>query len=185
MSERLEAYCRENRILRKEFVDLALIYFERTGYDLRENVVDYSPVEKLVNELKEVKSVMESSQIEKDAITALLQAVQHQTALQLPAPDVIAQAGAAKAVAEQTAETLKTEVEELKKQLSEKNQLQSELQQLQQETSAYKAKTEEQVKNLEAALAQLKEYKEKALAELVRIRDEQSYIGKIEVKIPS
>ena len=90
MSERLEAYCRENRILRKEFVDLALTYFERTGYDLRENVVDYSPVEKLVNELKEVKGAMESSQIEKDAITALLQAVQYQTALQLPAPDAIA-----------------------------------------------------------------------------------------------
>ena len=33
-SERLEIYCRANGILRKEFVSLALEYFERTGFDL-------------------------------------------------------------------------------------------------------------------------------------------------------
>lgn len=34
-SERLEIYCRANGILRKEFVSLALEYFERTGFDLK------------------------------------------------------------------------------------------------------------------------------------------------------
>lgn len=45
-----------------------------------------------------------------------------------------------------------------------------------------KARLEEQVKNLEAEVTQLKEYQEKAHAELCRIRDEQSYFGKIEVR---
>ena len=45
-----------------------------------------------------------------------------------------------------------------------------------------KARLEEQVKNLEAEVTQLKEYQEKAHAELYRIRDEQNYFGKIEVR---
>jgi hypothetical protein len=38
-SERLEIYCRANGILRKEFVSLALEYFERTGFDLKSNAL--------------------------------------------------------------------------------------------------------------------------------------------------
>ena len=38
--ERLEIYCRANGILRKEFVSLALEYFERTGFDLKSNALD-------------------------------------------------------------------------------------------------------------------------------------------------
>ena len=51
-SERLEIYCRANGILRKEFVSLALEYFERTGFDLKSNALDYSPLEKIIGELK-------------------------------------------------------------------------------------------------------------------------------------
>ena len=47
-SERLEIYCRANGILRKEFVSLALDYFERTGFDLQSNALDYSPLEKII-----------------------------------------------------------------------------------------------------------------------------------------
>ena len=50
-SERLEIYCRANGILRKEFVSLALDYFERTGFDLQSNALDYSPLEKIIGEL--------------------------------------------------------------------------------------------------------------------------------------
>lgn len=50
-SERLEIYCRANGILRKEFVSLALEYFERTGFDLKSNALDYSPLEKIIGEL--------------------------------------------------------------------------------------------------------------------------------------
>jgi riboflavin biosynthesis pyrimidine reductase len=56
-SERLEIYCRANGILRKEFVSLALEYFERTGFDLKSNALDYSPLEKIIGELNEVKAL--------------------------------------------------------------------------------------------------------------------------------
>ena len=99
-SERLEIYCRANGILRKEFVSLALEYFERTGFDLKSNALDYSPLEKIIGELNEVKATMQTSNEGTEAIRQLLQAVREQTAKQLPAPELIAQATEAKAKAE-------------------------------------------------------------------------------------
>lgn len=102
-SERLEIYCRANGILRKEFVSLALEYFERTGFDLKSNALDYSPLEKIIGELNEVKATMQTSNEGTEAIRQLLQAVREQTAKQLPAPELIAQATEAKAKAESLA----------------------------------------------------------------------------------
>ena len=99
-SERLEIYCRANGILRKEFVSLALDYFERTGFDLKSNVLDYSPLEKIIGELNEVKATMQTSNEGTEAVRQLLQAVREQTAKQLPAPELIVQATEAKAKAE-------------------------------------------------------------------------------------
>jgi hypothetical protein len=79
-SERLEIYCRANGILRKEFVSLALEYFERTGFDLKSNALDYSPLEKIIGELNEVKATMQTSNEGTEAIRQLLQAVREQTA---------------------------------------------------------------------------------------------------------
>lgn len=79
-SERLEIYCRANGILRKEFVSLALEYFERTGFDLKSNAFDYSPLEKIIGELNEVKATMQTSNEGTEAIRQLLQAVREQTA---------------------------------------------------------------------------------------------------------
>lgn len=69
-SERLEIYCRANGILRKEFVSLALEYFERTGFDLKSNALDYSPLEKIIGELNEVKVTMQTSNEGTDSKTA-------------------------------------------------------------------------------------------------------------------
>lgn len=87
-SERLEIYCRANGILRKEFVSLALEYFERTGFDLKSNAFDYSPLEKIIGELNEVKATMQTSNEGTEAIRQLLQAVREQTAKQLPAQNL-------------------------------------------------------------------------------------------------
>lgn len=70
-SERLEIYCRANGILRKEFVSLALEYFERTGFDLKSNALDYSPLEKIIGELNEVKATMQTSNEGTEAIRQL------------------------------------------------------------------------------------------------------------------
>lgn len=99
-SERLEIYCRANGILRKEFVSLALEYFERTGFDLKSNALDYSPLEKIIGELNEVKATMQTSNEGTEAIRQLLQAVREQTAKQLPAPELIAKAAEEKVRAE-------------------------------------------------------------------------------------
>lgn len=103
-SERLEIYCRANGILRKEFVSLALEYFERTGFDLKSNALDYSPLEKIIGELNEVKATMQTSNEGTEAIRQLLQAVREQTAKQLPAPELIAKAAEEKVRAEMRAE---------------------------------------------------------------------------------
>lgn len=152
-SERLEIYCRTNGILRKEFVSLALEYFERTGFDLKSNALDYSPLEKIIGELNEVKATMQTSNEGTEAIRQLLQAVREQTAKQLPAPELIAQATEAKAKAESLAAEQAKELQVLQE---ENNRLRNEIKALQ-------------------------EYKEKAHRELCRVRDEQKTIGKIKV----
>lgn len=153
-SERLEIYCRANGILRKEFVSLALDYFERTGFDLKDNAFDYSPLEKIIGELKEVKTTMQISNKGTEAVHQLLQAVREQTAKQLPAPDIIAQAVEEKAEAEIRAEEYKKELQHIR----EENDL-----------------LRNKIKDLQA-------YKEKAHRELCRVRDEQKTIGKIKIK---
>ena len=200
VSERLEAYCRVNNILRKDFVELALKYFERTGYDLRSDQVDYSPMEKMINSLESVKDTMESSLTEKAAIATLLQAVREQTQKQLLAPDVIAQAGAEKAEAEQTADSLRKELSELREKYAVTNSelaasnskiesVRSELEQsrkshndTQSAYDTYKAGTEAQIEALNKELAELRKYKEEAHAEFNRIREEESYFTKIKVR---
>ena len=152
-SERLEIYCRANGILRKEFVSLALDYFERTGFDLKSNALDYSPLEKIISELKEVKTTMQTSNEGTEAVRQLLQAVREQTAKQLPAPEIIAQAAEEKAKAESRAEEQEKELRRIQE---ENNRLRNE------------------IKDLQA-------YKEKAHRELCRVRDEQKTFGKIHV----
>lgn len=89
-SERLEIYCRTNGILRKDFVSLSLDYFERTGFDLKSNALDYSPLEKIIGELNDVKTTMQANNEGTEAVRQLIQVVQEQAAKQLPAPDLIA-----------------------------------------------------------------------------------------------
>ena len=125
-SERLEIYCRANGILRK----------------------------KIIGELNEVKATMQTSNEGTEAIRQLLQAVREQTAKQLPAPELIAQATEAKAKAESLAAEQAKELQVLQE---ENNRLRNEIKALQ-------------------------EYKEKAHRELCRVRDEQKTFGKIKVK---
>ena len=113
-SERLELYCKANGILRKDFVSLALDYFERTGFDLKSNALDYSPLEKIIGELKEVKTTMQTSNERTEAVRQLLQAVREQTAKQLPAPELIAHAAEEKAKAEAKSEEQEREIARLR-----------------------------------------------------------------------
>ena len=113
-SERLEIYCRANGILRKEFVSLALDYFERTGFDLQSNALDYSPLEKIIGELKEVKTTMKTKNEGTEAVRQFLQVVREQTTKQLPAPELIAHAAEEKAKAEAKSEEQEREIARLR-----------------------------------------------------------------------
>lgn len=76
--------------MRKDCVSLVLEYFERTGFNLKSNALDYSPLEKIIGELNEVKATMQTNNEGTEAIRQLLQAVRERTAKQLPAPELIA-----------------------------------------------------------------------------------------------
>lgn len=152
-SERLEIYCRTNGILRKDFVSLSLDYFERTGFDLKSNALDYSPLEKIIGELKDVKTTMQANNEKTEAVRQLIQVVQEQTAKQLPVPDLIVNA-----------------VEE---------KVRAEAKNLEQEKEIQRIK-EENIR-LCNKIKTLQEYKEKAHRELCRVRDKQKTIGKIKV----
>lgn len=153
-SERLEIYCRTNGILRKDFVSLSLDYFERTGFDLKSNTLDYSPLEKIIGELKDVKTTMQSNNEGAEAVRQLIQVVQEQATKQLPAPELIAHASEEKAKAEAKIQEQEKEIQRMR----EEN-----------------IRLCNEIKNLQS-------YKEKAHRELCRVRDEQKTIGKIKVK---
>ena len=88
-----------------------------------------------------------------EVVRQLLQAVQEQTAKQLPAPDLIAHAVAEKERAE-------AKSQEQEKELQQKN---------------------EEIIRLRNEIETLKSYKERAYRELCRVRDEQKTIVKIKV----
>lgn len=153
-SERLEVYCKANGILRKDFVSLALDYFERTGFDLKSNALDYSPLEKIIGELQEVKNTMQTNNESTEAVRQLIQVVREQTTKQLPAPEIIVQITEEKAKAENRAEEKAKELQRI----------------------------QEENKLLHNEIKVLQEYKEKAYRELCRVRDEQKTIGKIKIR---
>ena len=152
-AQKLDEYIKGFALTRKDFVELAIDYFLRTGFDIRGEAFDLSPLERITNRLESSAKVMEQHNEGTEAIRQLLQAVREQTAKQLPAPELIVQATEAKAKAESLA------AERAK-----------DLQLLQEEND-----------RLRNEIKVLQEYKEKAHRELCRVRDEQKTIGKIKV----
>ena len=152
-AQKLDEYIKGFALTRKDFVELAIDYFLRTGFDIRGEAFDLSPLERITNRLESSVKVMEQLNEGTEAMHQLLQAVREQTAKQLPAPEIIAQATEEKVKAEKRAEE---QTKELQRIQEENNRLRDE------------------VKELQA-------YKEKAYRELCRIRDEQKTFGKIRI----
>ncbi len=152
-AKKLDEYIKGVALTRKDFVELAIDYFLRTGFDIRGEAFDLSPLERITNRLESSAKVMEQHNEGTEAIRQLLQAVREQTAKQLPAPEIIAHAVEEKAKAESRAE------EQGKK-----------LRYVQEENDRLR----NEIKDLQV-------YKEKAYRELCRIRDEQKTFGKIHV----
>lgn len=152
-AKKLDEYLNGTGITRKEFVELSVDYFQRTGFDLRGEAFDLSPLEEVAGRLEQSAKIMERHNEGTEAVHLLLQAVREQTAKQLPAPELIAKAAEEKVRAEMKSEE---QVKELQVLQEENDRLRNEIKALQ-------------------------EYKEKAHRELCRVRDEQKTFGKIKV----
>lgn len=88
-AQKLDEYIKGFALTRKDFVELAIDYFLRTGFDIRGEAFDLSPLERITNRLESSAKVMEQHNEGTEAIRQLLQAVREQTAKQLPAPEII------------------------------------------------------------------------------------------------
>lgn len=88
-AKKLDEYLNGTGITRKEFVELSVDYFQRTGFDLRGEAFDLSPLEKVAGRLEQSAKIMERHNEGTEAVHLLLQAVREQTAKQLPAPELI------------------------------------------------------------------------------------------------
>lgn len=114
-AQRLDEYLKGTGINRKEFVELACDYFQRTGFDIRGEAFDLSPLEKVAGRLEQSAKIMEQANEGTEAVKQLLQLVQEQTAMhkQLPAPEIIAKAAEEKAQAEFKVQEQTKELERL------------------------------------------------------------------------
>ena len=152
-AQKLDEYIQGFALTRKDFVELTIDYFLRTGFDIRGEAFDLSPLERITHRLENSAKVMEQNNEGTEVIYQLLQAVREQIAKQLPAPEIIAQATEEKVKAEKRAEK---QTKELQRIQEENNRLHNEIKELQ-------------------------AYKEKAYRELCRVRDEQKTFGKIKI----
>lgn len=113
-AQKLDEYIKGFALTRKDFVELAIDYFLRTGFDIRGEAFDLSPLERITNRLESSAKVMEQHNEGTEVIRQLLQAVREQTAKQLPAPELIAKSGEEKAKAELKAEEQEKEIARLR-----------------------------------------------------------------------
>jgi len=58
-AQKLDEYLNGTGITRKEFVELSVDYFQRTGFDLRGEAFDLSPLEKVAGRLEQSAKIME------------------------------------------------------------------------------------------------------------------------------
>lgn len=58
-AKKLDEYLNGTGITRKEFVELSVDYFQRTGFDLRGEAFDLSPLEKVAGRLEQSAKIME------------------------------------------------------------------------------------------------------------------------------
>ena len=113
-AQKLDEYLNGTGITRKEFVELSVDYFQRTGFDLRCEAFDLSPLEKVAGRLEQSAKIMERHNEGTEAVRQLLQAVQEQTAKQLSAPELIAHAAEEKAKAESKMQEQAQELQRLR-----------------------------------------------------------------------
>lgn len=116
-AQKLDSYLKEKGINRKEFVELSCEYFIRTGFDIRGEVFDLSPLEKVSNRIENsISTVIEQSNNNTQVIHQLLQMFKEQSAKELPAPEIIVKATQERVQSENRVIELEKELELLREQ---------------------------------------------------------------------
>ena len=114
-AKKLDEYLLGSGLNRKEFVELSIDYFKRTGFDIRSSVFDLTPLEKMADRLEASARVMEENNKGTEAIKQLLQFIQEQTVQkQLPAPEILVRATEERISAQHRASDLEEENRELR-----------------------------------------------------------------------
>lgn len=87
-AQKLDEYIKGFALTRKDFVELAIDYFLRTGFDIRGEAFDLSPLERIANRLESSTKVMEQYNEGTEAIRQLLQGL---SVIQVLAPFILAE----------------------------------------------------------------------------------------------
>lgn len=115
-AQRLDDYLKGTGLSRKEFVELAFDYFERTGFDIRGEAMDLSPLEKLAERIEKTANRIEQVNDSKEAIRLLVQTIQEQQNMQksLPSLELVAQTTEQRVQAENKLQEQSKEIEQLR-----------------------------------------------------------------------
>ena len=70
-AQKLDEYLNGTGITRKEFVELSVDYFQRTGFDLRGEAFDLSPLEKVTGRLEQSAKIMEQANEGTEAVLSI------------------------------------------------------------------------------------------------------------------
>lgn len=116
-AQRLDEYLKGTGLSRKEFVELAFDYFERTGFDIRGEAMDLSPLEKLAERIEKTANRIEQVNDSKEAIKLLVQTIQEQQNIQksLPSLELVAQTTEQRVQAENRQREKEKELQQLRK----------------------------------------------------------------------
>lgn len=113
-AKKLDEYLKGHGLSRKDFLELSIDYFLRTGFDIRGEAFDLSPLERIADRLESSAKVMEQHNEGTEVVRQLLEVVREQANKQLPAPDLIAHAAEEKARAEAKSQEQEKEIQRIK-----------------------------------------------------------------------
>lgn len=118
-AERLDALLKSRYpgMKRKEFFEGAIAYFERTGYDLQSDMMDFSSLERLTDRLEKSATIIDEENQGRAELKQLFLDIQ-QKQLALPSSSDISAAHEAKAKAETKLELALEEIAKLKEEIS-------------------------------------------------------------------
>jgi len=82
-ASKIDEYTKEFAMTRKDFVELAIDYFQRTGFDIRSEAFDLSPLEKITQKLESALFTLENKSNESSILSNILQAINDQSKKQI------------------------------------------------------------------------------------------------------